>query len=377
MTPAPLRFLWFGSYSKGPGYPRNETLMAGLRARGHVVEEAHAPLFEGAGERVALGGGGGVVKTAARQSRAALRLAGAWFRASPHNVAVVGSGGVVDVPLLRFLQNIDRRPVVLDAFVPLYDTVVRDRGLAAPGSARARVLRRAERLSGRLADLVLADTGENAQLVAEDLSVPLDDVAVVPIAQPDPGPPAALPDGGPLRVILVATYIPLHGVETVVRAARSLGGAGLEITIVGTGQLLPDVKPLAEGVAGLQLVEAFEPPERIAERLAQSHVGLGVFGTTEKAARVVPFKAVLTLAAGRALVTRDSPAAQEALDGAALLVEAGDPHGLAAALARLRDDRAETARLADAGRRRYVERFTPESAARSLEEALAARGLLP
>ena len=43
---------------------------------------------------------------------------------------------------------------------------------------------------------------------------------------------------------------------------------------------------------------------------------------------------------GRALITRDSPAARDALDGAAVFVEAGDAAALASAIGRLRDDRA-------------------------------------
>ena len=60
---------------------------------------------------------------------------------------MVGYGGLLDVGILRMLQNLDRLPVVWDAFVPLYDSVVRDRALAAPDSFRARTLLRIERAS--------------------------------------------------------------------------------------------------------------------------------------------------------------------------------------------------------------------------------------
>ena len=76
-----MRFLWFGSYAKGPGYPRSETLVLGLRELGHEVVEAHAPLFEGADDRVRLGGGGGATRVAWRQARAAVRLAARYFKA--------------------------------------------------------------------------------------------------------------------------------------------------------------------------------------------------------------------------------------------------------------------------------------------------------
>lgn len=366
-----MRLLWFGSYARGPGYPRSETLVAGLRELGHDVVEVHAPLFEGAADRVAAGRGGGAARRAWRQAVAAGRLLPRYFEAGEHDVAVVGSGGVVDAPLLRMLQGFDRVPLVFDAFIPLYDTVVRDRELAAPESARAKVLLRVERLAGRVADLVLSDTSAQAELLARDLRIDAAKIAVVPVAQTDPGPPSPVPaTAGPLRALLVASYIPLHGVGTVVEAARRLAGAGIEIRIVGAGQGLAEMAAKSAGIAGLELVPRFLPEPEVREMLAQSHVGLGVFGDTAKAARVVPLKAALVASCGRALVTRDGPAAREALEGAALLVPPADPAALAEALVRLRDDRAELERLAREARRRYEERFTPRAAASLLIAAV-------
>jgi glycosyltransferase involved in cell wall biosynthesis len=374
----PLRFLWFGSYSRGAGYPRNDTLVEGLRELGHEVHEVHVPLFRDASQRVALGRGGGFLRTAWRQKLAAIRLALGWFRAQPHDVAVAGSGGLMDALILRFLQNVQRTPLVHDAFIPLYDTVVRDRQLASPGSLRARTLRRLEAGAARVADVVLCDTAANAELFAEDYPAAAPKTAIVPIAQRDPGDPAPLPAaGGPLRVLLVATYIPLHGVETVIESARLLRGDGVEVTIVGTGQEFGALEARARGAPGLTLVPHFEPFAEVCERLARSHVGLGVFGDTAKAARVVPLKAALVLSAGRALVTRAGPAAEAALTGAAELIPPADPAALAAALRALRDDRARLTRLATVGRERFLERFTPRAAAEALVRSLQERGLVP
>ena len=368
-----MRIVWFGSYAKGPGYPRSESLIAGLRALGHDVCEVHAPLLAGADERVGIArGGAGAGRLAARQARAAWSLARDWFRAGEADAVVVGYGGVLDVPLARFLQNLDRVPLVWDAFVPLYDSVVRDRGLAEPGSGRARVLLGIERASGRMADIVLADTAEHADLLTEDLGIQRAKVAVVGVAQPDPGEPAPLPEGGALRVLLVASHVPLHGVPTVIEAARRLAGAGVEIVIAGAGQGLSEAQRAATGVPGLLLDGRFVPEDEVLARLRASHVGLGVFGATAKAARVVPLKVALVLAAGRALVSREAPAVRAAVGEDALLVPPDDPDALASALVRLRDDRALTARLGVAGRRRYLSTFTPEAAARALLDALAA-----
>ena len=82
---------------------------------------------------------------------------------------------------------------------------------------------------------------------------------------------------------------------------------------------------------------------------------LGIFGTGDKAARVIPNKAFQALACATPLITADTPAARELLtDGRdALLVPAGDPAALAAAVRRLAGDPAERARIASAGRATY------------------------
>ena len=115
------------------------------------------------------------------------------------------------------------------------------------------------------------------------------------------------------------------------------------------------------------------PGWRLRSRIVGSDICLGVFGTSDKAARVVPNKVYDALAAGRPLVTEDSPAARELLhDGDdALLVPAGDGAALADALRRLRGPR----RARPDGRRRALALpapLHPEAVAATLLAALEA-----
>ena len=73
---------------------------------------------------------------------------------------------------------------------------------------------------------------------------------------------------------------------------------------------------------------------------------------------MIPNKAYQALACGTPLVTGATPAARELLaDGeSALLVPAGDPDALVAALRRLRGDAALAERIAGGGRAVYEER---------------------
>ena len=95
--------------------------------------------------------------------------------------------------------------------------------------------------------------------------------------------------------------------------------------------------------------------ERLPDELHRAGCALGIFGTSDKAARVIPNKAFQALACGTPLVTADTPAARELLvDGeSALLVPPGDPEALAAALRRLAADPELARRLGDGGLAAY------------------------
>jgi glycosyltransferase involved in cell wall biosynthesis len=164
-----------------------------------------------------------------------------------------------------------------------------------------------------------------------------------------------------------------------VEAAGLLRDDGVRLTLVGEGQDLPAARARARalgiGPPRLEFVEGFLPRPDLDRRIAAADACLGIFGTTEKAARVVPCKVHDALAAGKALVTADTPAARSLLrDGeSALLVPAGDPGALAAALRRLRGDPGLRARLGAGAARVWGERLRPDRVVEGLVEELRRR----
>src|SRR4029078_4156801 len=96
------------------------------------------------------------------------------------------------------------------------------------------------------------------------------------------------------------------------------------------GALLRDAPPNVEHAPWVEY-------ERLPAELHRAGCALGIFGTSGRAARVIPNKAFQALACGTPLVTAGTPAARELLrDGeSALLVPPGDPHALVAAIRRV------------------------------------------
>jgi glycosyltransferase involved in cell wall biosynthesis len=285
-----------------------------LRRAGVEVVERHEPVWEGQEHKFGAG------------AAAAMRLAQAEVQLRRRaqtdvDAVVVGYPGHLDLGAARRLG----RPVVFNPLVSLSDTLVEDRGRFRRGSLPARVLERIDRRAFAAADLVVADTAAHAALFRE-LGARRVEVCFVgaeervfrPAWSPEPDAP----------VLFVGKLIPLHGLETILAAARL--APDLRFRVVGSGQLerlLDDRPPNVEHVAWVDY-------EQLPRELHRAACALGIFGTSAKAARVIPNKVFQALACGTPVVTADTPAARELLENgrSALLVPPGDPRALAAAL---------------------------------------------
>lgn len=363
-----MRVMWLGTYDRS--YPRARVLIEGLRELGVDVVEHHRPVWEGRRDKTA---GLRPLPLAA----SSLRFAGAWaglgvagLRERPVDAVVAGYLAQPDVVPAWCVARARRVPLVVDMMISLTDTLAGDRALA--GRAAAAALAGADRLSVRLADLVLADTAAGAGWLAERFGVARGRIAVVPVgAEPSRFPREPEPAGDP-RVLFYGKLAPLHGLETVLEAARRPGVP--PVRLIGDGQLAPWLAGELERdhPAGLTW-ERWVAYERLGAEVSASAVCLGVFGTSEKAARVVPNKVWQAMAAARPVITADTPAVREVLQDevSALLVPAGDADALAAALARLGADRALRARLGEAGHEAFLRLGAPARAASALRDALA------
>jgi glycosyltransferase involved in cell wall biosynthesis len=335
-----VRVLYFGTYERD--YPRNAQVISCLRGAGVEVMERHVGVWEG--ERHKFGAG----------PRSALRLARAQITllrrpAEAFDAVLVGYPGQLD---LVAAQRIARgRPVVFNPLVSLTDTLVEDRGRFGARSPAGRLLRAIDRRALRAADLVVADTDANASYFELLAGLPPGRVATCFVGAEErlfaPG------WRRPRRFValFVGKLIPLHGLETILAAARL--ASDVEFRVVGSGQLNALLEQRPPNVEWVDWVEY----DRLPAELHRAGCALGIFGTSAKAARVIPNKAFQALACGVPLVTADTPAARELLrDGeSGLLVPPGDPEALAGAVRRLTTgDLAE--RLAVGGLAAYREK---------------------
>jgi glycosyltransferase involved in cell wall biosynthesis len=344
-----MRVLYFGTYSTGEGYPRNNVIIRALKKSGIDVVECHEPLWRGPEEKVAgVRMGVGLIKFFPRLLLAYLLLMGKFFRIRRYDLIIVGYSGHIDIFLAKLLNIFKRKPLVFDAFLSLYDTAVLDRKIVKAGSFMARILWWIDKVSCASSDLVLLDTYEHITFFVDTFQLPRQKFSRVFAGTENEflvnDSREAAGKGEEFRVLFFGTYIPLHGIETIVKTAQLLQDEeDIHFLFIGKGQLLPDIRNLAEslGVNNITFIEQWVSPVELKHHIHNASVCLGIFGETGKAKRVIPLKVYGCLSQGKALITGDTPAARELLRDkeSGLLVPLGDPASLANAILKLKKDK--------------------------------------
>jgi glycosyltransferase involved in cell wall biosynthesis len=340
-----LRVLYFGTYQRD--YPRNAQVISALRTAGVEVVERHQPVWEGRRNNWSA-------RTAAvlRLMLAEARLW--WPQRDAFDVVLVGYPGHFDMPRARRVAR--ARPLVFNPLVSLYDTMVGDRGRYPDRSFAAGFLKAVDRKALKLADLVVADTRANGDYLAEIGEIPREKVEVCFVGAEERLFHAGWRPDERFRAVFVGKLIPLHGVDTILEAARL--APELDFRVIGSGQLEPLLEERPPNVERIEWVNYEDLPGE----LWGAGCALGIFGTSAKTMRVIPNKAYQALACGTPLVTADTPAARELLadERDALLVPPGDAAALADAVRRLAGDPGLARALSEGGRRTYEEQASEE-----------------
>ena len=310
-----MRVLLWGTYDTSK--PRTRILRAGMRAVGIEVHEIHATVWEGIEDKSQLKGWGSRLRILGRWMAAYPRLLWQLARTPKPDLLLIGYPGVLDAYLAVFIGRIRGIPVVWDVFISIYDTVVEDRRMLPSGSFAARLLRGIERNALRRVDLAFMDTRAHARRVESLFGLPSDSCGAVWVGtetehfstdlQPAPREPDA-----PLKILFYGQFIPLHGIATIVEAARITRDLPVEWTLIGRGQEAGRIRDLlaADPLPNVQWIEWVDY-NNLRHWMTAADLCLGIFGDSQKAASVIPNKVFQIVAAGRPLITRDSPAIRE------------------------------------------------------------------
>jgi len=369
-----------GVYIKSDAYPNVKYKVDGLLHDDPATREINCT--PGVGKQF----GGSAVRSlwsALRFGAAHLRVLAAVIRLPQPRHLYVPYPAVFVVLLLSFMPRRWRPARVhIDAFISLYDTIVRDRRLLRERHPLARLLLAAERRAYRHTDVVLVDTPANAAYMSELFGLDARRFVAMPLSIDERtyGRRDYVPAAAPCTVLFIGTFVPLQGVDVIARAIVQLRAQPqIRFRLIGSGQSAGDVQAILAqaGCTNVSWERGWQSAQALADEIAGADICLGIFGAGDKTQRVWPLKNYAYMAVGRALISAATPAAQALAAGspepAWASVNAGDPDALAAMIVALAADPARRQRLADAAASLYRTHLSNAVSLAMLKDSLRAR----
>jgi len=163
------------------------------------------------------------------------------------------------------------------------------------------------------------------------------------------------------------TFIPLHGVEYIIKAFELLKNeSDIHLSLLGKGQTYETNKELAKRlkIKNIEFIPkvfiADKELNKLPEFIAKFDVGLGIFGNTNKSLQVIPNKIYEGIAMKLPMITADTPAIREEFtdNKDIILCDRTNPESLAKSIIRLRDDEVLRKKMAIEGYLLYNKCFS-------------------
>jgi glycosyltransferase involved in cell wall biosynthesis len=347
---------FFGLYN--PQYSRNKVLITGFQQNNWQVAECRVDphLYRGWKKYWQL------VKVRGKVT-------------GPIDLVIVAYPGQTVVWLARLLFW--RQMIVFDAFTSLYDSNVFDRQLYPKNNWYAWRDWLLDWLALSLADKNLVDTNEHAKYFHQTFGIEIKKFIRVFVGS-EIGTEiihAISKLSDKFLVHFHGHYIPLQGIEYIIKAAKILNtNPEIKFRLVGTGQEYQNIQKLYSEIETSNIEFLSEVPfEQLASLIEESDIVLGIFGLTNKAQRVIPNKVFEGLSLGKPVVTADTPAIRELLTDQknVLLCKAGDYSSLAEKIVFLEKNPTIAKEIASAGRELMKNQITPKKLVqKSLEDLL-------
>lgn len=267
-----------------------------------------------------------------------------------------------------------RIPLIFDPLISAWDKEVYERKKFSTTAYRACKLLKFEKNIFSRADLVIADTEPHRQFFIDELSAPAARTHVIPVGAEEGlfTQQASHSPARPPEIFFYGSFISLQGTETIIEAAIQVPEA--RWVLLGNGPQRKICQQQSKGHDHIRFEDPL-PYENLPERIGRADILLGIFGSSPKAGRVVPNKVYQSLACGRPLVTRRSPAYPDALQkGLARgisFVPPENPGALAAAVRALLADPRQLPELGCQARNSYDRWFSENHIREALAVVLA------
>ncbi len=251
------------------------------------------------------------------------------------DVDVVFVGFAPQLILPFFGGKLKKRPVVIDFFISVYDTMVLDRKKFTDGGLLSKFCKNLDINTLKKADYIVCDTKAHGEFFATELLADESKLRVLYL-QADKSIyfPRAVekPESAPKKVLYFGSILNLQGVDVILDALKEFKDEeNIQFEIIGP---IPDhmSKPIQPNITYIDWLTQ----QDLAEHIAGADLCLaGHFsGDIMKAKRTIPGKAYIYEAMGRPMILGDGPSNHELFspDEKHIFVKMGDAKALALAI---------------------------------------------
>jgi len=263
-------------------------------------------------------------------------------------------------------------PLVFDPLISAYDKQVFERGKFGSDSAKGRKLLAWESRLLNSAERIIADTEGHAEFFANTFDVDREKIGVIAVGAEEalfkPAPSREANRTAPFEALFYGSFIGLQAPHIIIEAAKRCSAPVLW-TLIGDGPERPRCEALAEGQENIAFKPSL-PYSDLPARIQEADLLLGIFGESDKAARVIPNKVYQSLACGKPVVTRCSNAYPASDTKGLMQIAAGDPDALAACVTQMYENRAQIPVLGAEARAYYDANFSAQTIETQLKSVL-------
>ncbi|MGQ0791674.1 MAG: glycosyltransferase [Nitrosopumilaceae archaeon] len=287
-----------------------------------------------------------------------------------YDIMIIPWRGILTLPLAKIIH---KKPIIYFPAFSIYDTLVNDRKKIKKDSVKAKIVHLVDKIACSWSDLIILESAEEIQYFCKEFSIPQEKFRQCPLAADES---IFFPNNhekkfNKFTVLFFGSFIPLHGIDTIVKAAIILQNKDdIVFTICGDGQTKSEISKLISDnkLKNIELL-GIVSKDKLIENIQSADICLGIFGDTKKAKKVLTNKAFQILASKKPLITMESPTAKEYhLEDKknCILVPPANPEKLAGAILFLKNEPKKRKGISEEGYRTYCEHLSMSVAGKKL-----------
>ena len=282
--------------------------------------------------------------------------------------------------LVIFTRLFTKKPIVFDYYVSLHEMMTGDRNLFPADSWRGKFTFWLDKKSLELADYIIVDTTPLIDGAVNTYGIDRSKFTRLPVAvNEEMIHPVDVPRHKEVfTLVYMGSYIPFHGVDRVMNAAKILQDKGVEVhfLMLGDGQTFKANRKLAKDLA-LNNVEfiSYVTMEELNVYYNASDVTLGAFSGSDRSKMFITNKAYESFAVGKPHLTVENNALNELFEDNKDIFYIQEPTAVALAnrIMEIKEDEALCNKVAHNALKLYKDTLSNEKVTEMLEAKILSK----